>query len=173
VQAVTMQGGERSGLRRYVSVLDGVRPYQRGWLQRDIVAGITLAALAIPEVMAYAKIAGMPVLTGLYTILLPIVAFALFGPSRHLVVGADSATAAIMFAGIARLGTAGLQPATPKWVALAGLSALLAGGLSAARMGGGGGGIRTHGAVRPGDFQGRCLRPLGHSSAAESTWPEG
>jgi sulfate permease, SulP family len=129
VQAVTMQGGERSGLRRYVSVLDGVRPYQRGWLQRDIVAGITLAALAIPEVMGYAKIAGMPVLTGLYTILIPIVAFALFGSSRHLVVGADSATAAIMFGGIAGLGTAGLQPATPRWVALAGLSALLAGGL--------------------------------------------
>jgi len=129
VQAVTMRGGKRSGLRRYVSVLDGVRPYQQGWLQRDIVAGITLAALAIPEVMGYAKIAGMPVLTGLYTILIPIVAFALFGSSRHLVVGADSATATIMFAGTAGLGIAGLQPATPRWVALAGLSALLAGGL--------------------------------------------
>jgi high affinity sulfate transporter 1 len=112
-----------------VSVLDGIRPYQRGWLRADIIAGITLAALAIPEVMGYTKIAGMPVITGLYTILLPIAAFALFGSSRHLVVGADSATAAIMFAGIASLGIAGLQPATPQWVALAGLSALLAGGL--------------------------------------------
>jgi sulfate permease, SulP family len=79
--------------------------------------------------MGYTKIAGMPVITGLYTILIPIAAFALFGSSRHLVVGADSATAAIMFAGIASLGISGLQPATPQWVALAGLSALLAGGL--------------------------------------------
>jgi high affinity sulfate transporter 1 len=98
-------------------------------LQSDIVAGVTLAALAIPEVMGYTKIAGMPVITGLYTILIPIAAFALLGSSRHLVVGADSATAAIMFAGITSLGIAGLQPATPQWVALAGLSALLAGGL--------------------------------------------
>jgi sulfate permease, SulP family len=129
VEAVTVQGAERTGLGRYVSMVQGIRPYQRGWLQRDIVAGITLAALAIPETMGYTKIAGMPVITGLYTILIPIAAFALFGSSRHLVVGADSATAAIMFAGITSLGIAGLQPATPQWVALAGLSALLAGGL--------------------------------------------
>ena len=129
MQAVTAEGTRRSGLGRVVSVLEGIRPYQRGWLQADIVAGITLAALAIPEVMGYTKIAGMPVITGLYTILIPIAAFALFGSSRHLVVGADSATAAIMFAGIAGLGISGLQPATPQWVALAGLSALLAGGL--------------------------------------------
>jgi SulP family sulfate permease len=121
---------EGAGARgRWISILDGIRPYQRSWLRVDIVAGITLAALAIPEVMGYTKIAGMPVITGLYTVLIPIAAFALFGSSRHLVVGADSATAAIMFAGIASLGIAGLQPATPQWVALAGLSALLAGGL--------------------------------------------
>ena len=129
MDAVTVHGAERSGLRRYVSILEGIRPYQRGWLQTDIVAGITLAALAIPEVMGYTKIAGMPVITGLYTILIPIAVFAVFGSSRHLVVGADSATAAIMFAGITSLGISGLQPATPQWVALAGLSALLAGGL--------------------------------------------
>jgi high affinity sulfate transporter 1 len=110
-------------------VLEGIRPYKRDWLRQDVVAGITLAALAIPEVMGYTKIAGMPVITGLYTILIPIVAFGLFGSSRHLVVGADSATAAIMFAGIAGIGIAGLQPATPQWAGLAGLSALLAGGL--------------------------------------------
>jgi SulP family sulfate permease len=128
-QHATGEAAERPQRGRYVSVLEGVRPYRRGWLQGDIVAGITLAALAIPETMGYTKIAGMPVITGLYTILLPILAFALFGSSRHLVVGADSATAAIMFAGITSLGIAGLQPATPQWVALAGLSALLAGGL--------------------------------------------
>ena len=66
----------RTGIGRYVSVLDGIRPYQRAWLSKDILAGVTLAALAIPEVMGYTKIAGMPVITGLYTILIPIVAFA-------------------------------------------------------------------------------------------------
>jgi sulfate permease, SulP family len=126
VQPATAEGPGRG---RSISVLEGIRPYQRSWLRTDVVAGITLAALAIPEVMGYTKIAGMPVITGLYTILLPILAFALLGSSRHLVVGADSATAAIMFAGIASLGISGLQPATPQWVGLAGLSALLAGGL--------------------------------------------
>ena len=64
-------------------------------LAPDIMAGITLAALGIPEVMGYTKIIGTPVITGLYTMLLPMLAFALFGSSRHLVVSADSATAAM------------------------------------------------------------------------------
>ena len=82
---------------------------------------MTLAALAIPEVMGYTKIAGMPVITGLYTILIPIALFALLGSSRHLVVGADSATAAIMAAGLAGLAAT----ASPQYVALAGLLALI------------------------------------------------
>ena len=57
--------------------------------------------------------------------LLPILAFAVLGSSRHLVVGGDSATAAIMFAGIASLGVAGLRPGTSEWLAYAGLSALV------------------------------------------------
>jgi sulfate permease, SulP family len=110
-------------------VLKGIRPYDRTWLRTDIVAGITLAALAIPEVMGYTRIAGMPVITGLYTMLIPVIAFALFGSSRHLVVGADSATAAIMFAGLGSLGIAGLAPASPQWVEFAAMSALMAGGM--------------------------------------------
>src|SRR5512135_764254 len=82
-----------------LSLFSGIRPYRREWISRDVVAGVTLAALAIPEVMGYTRIAGTPVITGLYTLLLPIVAFAIFGSSRHLVVGADSATAAIMATG--------------------------------------------------------------------------
>jgi high affinity sulfate transporter 1 len=112
-----------------VSLFGSIRPYRREWLSRDVVAGITLAALAIPEVMGYTRIAGTPVITGLYTILVPILAFAVFASSRHLVVGGDSATAAIMFAGIGSLGIAGLQPDTSQWLALASLSALLAAGL--------------------------------------------
>src|SRR5436190_15118760 len=116
-------------MRGSVSLFEGILPLDRAWLSRDIVAGVTLAALAIPEVMGYTRIAGTPVITGLYTILLPILAFAVLGSSRHLVVGGDSATAAIMFAGIASLGVAGLQPGSSQWLALASLSALLAGGL--------------------------------------------
>ena len=117
------------GLAKYVAVLQGIRPYGRALLTRDVVAGVTLAALAIPEVMGYTKIAGTPVITGLYTILLPAVAFAIFGSSRHLVVGGDSATAAILYAGIAGLGVAGLQPGTSQWLAYASLAALITGGL--------------------------------------------
>lgn len=105
-------------------VLQGVLPIDWSRVPIDIVAGITLAALAIPEVMGYTKIAGMPVITGLYTILLPISVFALLGSSRHLVVGADSATAAIMFAGLAGLAA----PDSTQWVALAAWLAILAAG---------------------------------------------
>jgi sulfate permease, SulP family len=125
---VTSATSEPSGLARYVSLFGSIRPYNRDYLSTDVIAGVTLAALAIPEVMGYTRIAGTPVITGLYTILLPILAFAVFGSSRHLVVGGDSATAAILFAGIASLGISGLQPDTPQWLALASLSALLAAG---------------------------------------------
>ena len=73
--------------------------------------------------MGYTKIAGMPVVTGLYTLLLPMALFALFGSSRHLVVGADSATAAIMAAGLAGLAATG----SPQYMAYAEVLALLAG----------------------------------------------
>jgi high affinity sulfate transporter 1 len=89
-------------------LLSGVLPLDRTRLPGDIAAGITLAALGIPEVMGYTKIAGTPVVTGLYTILLPLVMFALLGGSRHLVVAADSATAAIlagMLVAVAALGS--------------------------------------------------------------------
>jgi high affinity sulfate transporter 1 len=76
--------------------LQGLLPVNRTQLPHDIIAGITLAALGIPEVMGYTKIAGTPTVTGLYTILLPLVAFVVFGASRQLVVAADSATAAIL-----------------------------------------------------------------------------
>jgi SulP family sulfate permease len=120
---------KRSRLSHAISFLDGIRPYDRTWLTNDVVAGVTLAALAIPEVMGYSKIAGTPVITGLYTILIPIAVFAVLGSSRHLVVGGDSATAAIMYAGIAGLGISGLEPNTPQWLGFASLSALITAGL--------------------------------------------
>ena len=99
----------------------GLRPLQRASSGRNIVAGVVLAAMDIPQVMGYAKIAGMPVVTGLYTLLLPLVAFAAFGLSRYLVVAADSATAAIFASGVSGLATAGGE----QHAALAGIVALL------------------------------------------------
>src|SRR6476646_10372393 len=112
-------------------VLEGVLPVDRKHISVDMLAGVTLAALGIPEVMGYTKIAGMPVITGLYTILIPIAVFAVLGSSRHLVVGADSATAAILAAGLA-----GLAPiASPQYVELAGVLAVItAGFLLVARL---------------------------------------
>jgi len=103
-------------------ILQGILPIVGSHVTTDIIAGISLAALAIPEVMGYTRIAGMPVVTGLCTILIPMAVFALFGSSRHLVVGADSATAAIMAAGLAGLAST----ASPEYVAYAGVLAIMA-----------------------------------------------
>jgi len=102
----------------------GILPIDRSEVPANIFAGITLAALAIPEVLGYARIAGTPVITGLYTLLIPMTLYALFGSSRHLVVGADSATAAILASGIASMAT----PRSAEWLALAGVLALMAAG---------------------------------------------
>jgi sulfate permease, SulP family len=110
---------------RALPVMRGVLPVDRSRVPADAVAGLTLAALGIPEVLGYAKIAGMPLVTGLYTLLLPLAVFAVLGSSRHLVVAADSATAAILAAGLTGLAAAGSQ----QYVRLAGLAALLAGAL--------------------------------------------
>ncbi|HYA52067.1 MAG TPA: SulP family inorganic anion transporter, partial [Streptosporangiaceae bacterium] len=128
-------GGRRWGWLRALPVLRGVLPVERSRVPTDVLAGVTLAALGIPEVLGYAKIAGMPVVTGLYTLLLPMAVFAVLGSSRHLVVAADSATAAILAAALAGMAVAG----SPQYVRLAGLAALLAGGMlllaRAARVG--------------------------------------
>jgi high affinity sulfate transporter 1 len=106
-------------------LFQGILPLERSTLGNDIAAGLVLAALGIPEVMGYAKIAGTPIATGLYTLLFPALAFAIFCSSRHLVVAADSATAAILAAGL--LGLA--QLGSSQYLALAELVAILAAGL--------------------------------------------
>jgi sulfate permease, SulP family len=84
-------------------LFQGILPLHRGTIGTEIVAGIVLAAIGIPEVMGYTKISGTPIATGLYTLLLPTIVFAILGSSRHLVVAADSATAAILAAGLSEL----------------------------------------------------------------------
>ena len=92
---------------------------------RDALAGITLGAMNVPQVLGYTRIAGTPVVTGLYTLLLPVIAFAALGSSRYLVVAADSATAAILAGNLSQMAPI----ASPHYVALAGMVALLTAGL--------------------------------------------
>jgi sulfate permease, SulP family len=106
-------------------LFESILPLTRSALTANLAAGVSLAALNIPQAMGYAKIAGMPVIAGLYTLLLPMVAFAAFGSSRYLVVASDSATAAILAGGLTGLAAAG----SPDYASLAGLVALLTAGL--------------------------------------------
>jgi sulfate permease, SulP family len=106
------------------ALFQGIRPLSRNGAVRDALAGVQLAALNIPQALGYTKVAGTPVVTGFYTLLLPLVAFAVFGSSRYLVVAADSATAAILAGGLA-----GMAPmASARYLALASMVALLTAG---------------------------------------------
>src|SRR5215469_7936608 len=103
----------------------GILPLDQSRIWADLAAGLTLAAVGIPEVMGYTKIIETPVITGLYTMFLPILAFAIFGSSRHLVVAADSATAVMVATALTSLAA----PYSPRYVALTALVALMAGAM--------------------------------------------
>jgi high affinity sulfate transporter 1 len=105
-----------------LGLFDGLLPFDQARIPAELIAGATLAALAIPETMGYATMAGMPVVTGLYTIVIPVFLFAIFGSSRHLVVGADSATAVVLATGLLGVGAA---TGSPTYIALAGVAALM------------------------------------------------
>jgi SulP family sulfate permease len=107
-----------------LTVFAGLRPFSRSGALRDALAGVTLASMNVPQVLGYTRIAGTPVVTGLYTVLLPLVAFAVFGSSRHLIVAADSATAAIFSSSLSQMAAAGSE----KYMALVGMVALLTAG---------------------------------------------
>jgi sulfate permease, SulP family len=104
----------------------GARPVggRRGAV-RDVLAGVALASMNVPQLLGYARIAGMPVVTGLYTALLVPIAFAAFGSSRHLVVAADSGTAAILAGSLSRMA----EPESAQYLSLAATTALLTAGM--------------------------------------------
>lgn len=104
-----------------IRLFAGIRPFRRDLLPQDVFAGLTLAAAGIPQAMGYTKIAETPVVTGFYTLLLPLLAFALLGGSRRLVVASDSATAAILAASLTVLAPA----YSPEYVGLTSLVALI------------------------------------------------
>lgn len=108
---------------KFPALLSSLKPSTPTSLSTEIIAGATLAAIGIPEVIGYSTIAKMPVLAGVLTLIIPMVLFVIFGSSKHLVVAADSATAAILAAGLAGVAVAG----TSNYVALAGLVAGMTG----------------------------------------------
>ncbi len=93
-----------SGLIKYVPILSWLPNYNRAWLTADVIAGLTLFGLVVPEAMAYAGIAGLPPQAGLYTLLAALLVYALFGSSRHLSVGPTSATAVLLASTVIALG---------------------------------------------------------------------
>jgi len=112
-----------------------LRTYDRSWLSRDLIAGIVLVTLLVPQGMAYAELAGLPAITGLYTTVICLVAYALVGPSPYLVLGPDSALGPMIAATILPLAAGNQEQA----IALAGMLAILVGlitvGAGAAKLG--------------------------------------
>jgi len=114
-----------AGVARVIPGLGVLRSYEIGWLSKDVVAGLVLTALLVPQGMAYAQLAGLPAVTGLYTSVLCLVGYALVGPSRILVLGPDSSLGPMIAATILPLAGAGGDPA--KAIALASALALMVG----------------------------------------------
>jgi high affinity sulfate transporter 1 len=111
-------------LERFVPGIRLVRSYRRAWTRPDVVAGIVLAAILVPQGMAYAELAGVPPVTGLYTTIACLVGYAIFGPSRVLVLGPDSSVSPLIFAAITPLLVTGDPDSA---IVLAGMLAVLVG----------------------------------------------
>jgi high affinity sulfate transporter 1 len=113
------------GLAAWIPGLWVIRHYRRAWLLRDLGAGLVLTALLVPAGMGYAQASGLPAVNGLYATIAPLLAYALFGPSRIMVLGPDSALAALVAAAVVVPAAGDPQRA----VALASLLAILTGAL--------------------------------------------
>src|SRR6185295_18264509 len=96
---------------RWVPGLDTLRRYELAWLPHDIFAGLVLATMLVPVGIAYAAASGLPGIHGLYATIIPLLAYALFGPSRIIVLGPDSALAAVILAVVLPLSASDPQRA--------------------------------------------------------------
>jgi high affinity sulfate transporter 1 len=112
-----------SGLWRWLPGARTLRAYRPSWLPRDVVAGLVLTALLVPAGMGYAEASGLPAIYGLYATIVPLVTYAVVGPSRILVLGPDSSLAPLIAATILPLAAGSPEEA----VALAGMLAILSG----------------------------------------------
>ncbi len=123
--AAHMTNAAPARVEQWVPGVRAVRTYQRSWLRADITAGAVLAAILVPQGMAYAELAGLPAVTGLYTTIACLVGYALFGPSRVLVLGPDSSISPLILAALTPLLVAGGDPG--KAIALASMLAVFVG----------------------------------------------
>ncbi|HYN31712.1 MAG TPA: sulfate permease [Ilumatobacteraceae bacterium] len=117
--------GASTGWQRSVPGIGALRNYERSWLRFDLIAGVVLAAILVPQGMAYAELAGLPAVTGLYTTIACLVGYAVMGPSRILLLGPDSSVSPLIFAAIVPLVVVADDPATA--IALAGMMAIIVG----------------------------------------------
>src|SRR5689334_21250817 len=108
---------------RWIPGLHTLRHYDLSWLRHDIVAGLVMTTMLVPVGIAYAEASGLPGITGLYATIVPLIAYALFGPSRILVLGPDSALAAVILSVVAPL--AGGDPG--RAIAVGGMMAIVSG----------------------------------------------
>src|SRR3982751_4458818 len=122
---VRQPGPVNHGVARqaYLPGLKMLRQYRLGWLRNDIVAGIVLSTMLVPVGIAYAVASGVPAINGLYATIIPLLAYAVFGPSRILVLGPDSALAPVILTIVMPLAAGDPQRA----VALAGMMAIVSG----------------------------------------------
>ena len=118
-----MKTASPTGLMRWLPGLAVLRQYQAAWLPKDIVAGLVLVTMLVPVGIAYAVASGVPGIYGLYATIVPLLAYALFGPSRILVLGPDSSLAAVIFGVVLPLSGGDPQRA----IALAGMMAIVSG----------------------------------------------
>ena len=110
------------GITKWIPGLRAARTYDRSWLRSDLVAGVVLAAILVPQGLAYAELAGLPPVTGLYTSIGCLVGYAVFGPSRILVLGPDSSISPMIFAALMPLLAGG---DVHRAIALAGMLAVI------------------------------------------------
>ncbi|HEX3271731.1 MAG TPA: sulfate permease [Ktedonobacterales bacterium] len=125
MSAPSSSSSRRARLEQWAPGLRVLRTYDRSWLSKDLVAGLVLSALLIPQGMAYAELAGLPAITGLYTTVICLLAYAIFGPSPRLVLGPDSSLGPMIAAAILPLAAGSVDRA----VGLAGTLALLVGAI--------------------------------------------
>ena len=114
---------DQAGWRRWLPGLRTLASYQSAWLRHDIVAGLVLTTMLVPVGIAYAVASGVPGIYGLYATIVPLVAYALFGPSRILVLGPDSSLAALILAVVLPLSGGDAT----RSIALAGMMAIVSG----------------------------------------------
>src|SRR4051794_29356384 len=117
--------GAEPTIDRWVPGLAVIRNYRLTWLRKDVVAGVVLSTLLVPQGMAYAELAGLPPITGLYTTVICLLGYALFGPSRILVLGPDSSLGPMIAAVVIPIAGSGGDPAVA--IGLASMLALLVG----------------------------------------------